>query len=57
MLDTTITLGNILTIISMVVSVGVMIVTVLWRVARVEMRLELVWRWFERMHKMNGKDS
>ena len=55
-MEHTITLGNMLTIITTVVSVGLAGFKISARLAKMEMKLNLMWEAFKRDHKLGDTD-
>ena len=55
-IDPTISLGNILTIVTTLGSVTLAAWKIVTRLSKMEMKLNLMWSWFKREHKIESDD-
>lgn len=55
--DPTISTGSILNILTCLGAVALGFWRIATRLTKIEMKLNLVWRWFEREHKINGSEK
>jgi len=55
--DTTITLGNVLNIILMFVTVGISAWRLSMQLRKLQWKMKLIWRWYAKSHKIEDDDN
>ena len=53
-LDWSISVGNLLTLAGSVVAIAAATVTVTSRLSKMEMKLDLIWSWYKKQHKIDN---
>lgn len=55
--DFTITAGNIITLVATLGSLVLFAWRLSWRMAKMELKFDMVWDWFKRIHKIKIKNG
>jgi hypothetical protein len=55
--DMTVTLGNVLTILTTVSGLGVLAWRLFSELQRMKWKLDLIWRWYAKEHGLEGSDN
>ena len=56
-MEPSISFGNVLTILTMIIAVGSATWKLSLQISRMQWKMDLLWKWYKREHKINGDEN